>query len=149
MEQKKINEKDDGMVMDMNIEKDIFAWTQMERPFKRRTREFWLTAIAILVLVSVIFIFIKEFMLVVALLSILFLYYTMSTVEPSTIRYRITNRGIYWGDSRIEWGLLKRFWIKPNLDSEAVFFETYLKKLKNPKYILNNIDKLKNFPVKP
>ena len=33
--------------------------------------------------------------------------------------------------------------------SEAVFFETYLKKLKNPKYILNNIDKLKNFPVKP
>lgn len=141
MEKKKYEDQDDGMIMDMNIEKDIFNWSQMERPFKKRNREFWLTSMAILILVSIIFVFMKEFMLVVALFSILFLYYVMSTVPPSVIKYRITNRGIYWGDSRMEWDLLKRFWMKPNLDSEVVYFETYLRFPRQVSIVINPEDK--------
>jgi len=135
-----VKEKDE-LFLDMNLEKDIFEWEQMERPFKKRDKEFWVTSLAILILVSVIFIYLKEFLLVVALSSALFLYYAMSTVEPNKIRYRITNRGIYWGDSRMEWDLLRRFWIKPNLDSEAVFFETHLRFPRQVSMIINPEDK--------
>ena len=138
----KVKEQEE-IAMDMNIEKDIYEWVQMERPFKKRNKEFWITAIAILVLVSVIFIFIKEFLLIVALFSALFTYYALSTVEPHQIRYRITNRGIYWGDSRMEWELLRRFWIKSNLDSEAVFFETNLRFPRQVSMIINPEDKEK------
>jgi len=134
------------MVMDMNIEKDLYEWVQMDRPFKKRDREFWLTAIAILVLISIIFIYLKEFLLVVALFSALFLYYTLSTIEPNKIKYRITNRGIYWGDSRMEWGMLRRFWIKPSLDSEVINFETNLRFPRQVAVIINPEDreKIKN-----
>ena len=137
----KYRDADDGLIMDINLEKDMFVWSQMERPFKKRNKEFWLTSLAILILVSVIFFFMKEFMLVMALFSALFLYYVMSTVPPSVIKYRITNRGIYWGDSRMEWEYLKRFWIKSNLDSEAIYFETHLRFPRQLSMIINPEDK--------
>ena len=70
-EEKKVNPTeeitDDGME-----EKVLMVWEAAERAFKRRDRDFWITAIAILVLVGVIFFMIGEFFLVIALASILF-----------------------------------------------------------------------------
>ncbi len=142
MDQKNVKDKDkDGIMLDSNIEKDIYVWVQMERPFKKRNREFWLTAIAILILVSVLFVYMKEFLLIMSLFSALFLFYAMSTVEPHRIKYRLTNRGIYWGDSRMEWDLLKRFWIKNSLDSEVIYFETHLRFPRQVSMVINKEDK--------
>ena len=46
---------------DLKEERVLFEWMAPERAFQRRDRDFWITAIAILVLVAVILIFIKEF----------------------------------------------------------------------------------------
>jgi len=120
-------EKDKITYVDNNLEKDLYVWEQVERPFKRKDKNFWMTAIVLLILVSMIFFYMKEFLLIVALFSALFLFYTLSAIEPNKIKYKITNRGIYFGDSRIEWSLLNHFWIKKNLDSDAIYFETNLR----------------------
>ncbi|MFA6007878.1 MAG: hypothetical protein WC784_04535, partial [Candidatus Shapirobacteria bacterium] len=67
---------------DVNEERILFEWEAPERAYQKRNKDFWVTAVAILILVSVILIFIKEFLLIVALVSVIFMYYAMSTVPP-------------------------------------------------------------------
>ena len=57
---------------DWNEEKVLFEWEAPERAYKKRDRDFWITIIAILVLVSVILFLVKEFFLIGALISALF-----------------------------------------------------------------------------
>jgi len=136
--------------IDVNEEKVLFEWEAVERSFQQRDRDFWVTAIAILVLVSVILIFIKEFFLIVALGSVLFLYYVLSTVPPQMVKNKITNRGIYFGEMHYSWDLLSRFWFKKSLSSETIQFETQLRFPRQIPLVINekDKDKIKEIVVK-
>ncbi|MBU1129948.1 hypothetical protein KKE45_01355 [Patescibacteria group bacterium] len=112
---------------DLNEEKELFSWEAGERAFKKRDKDFWITAVAILGLVSVILFFAKEFFLVISLVAVLFLYYVLSTVPPKKIKNRLTNRGVYFGELFYAWMDLRRFWFGKSLDCEALFFETNLR----------------------
>ena len=112
---------------ELNEEKFLFSWEAAERAYQKRDRDFWITAVAILVLVSIILLFIKEFFLVIVLFSVLFLYYVLSTVPPDKISHKISNRGIYFGEVRYPWELLERFWFKQSLSTEVLEFETRLR----------------------
>jgi hypothetical protein len=112
---------------DINEERTLMEWTAAERAFQKKDRNWWITAIAILVLVSVILIFIKEFYLIIALASLLFMYYVLSTVPPGEVRYKITNRGVYMGESSHYWDILEKFWFSTSLSSEMINFGTVLR----------------------
>lgn len=114
-------------LQDVNEEKILFEWDAPERSFQRKDRDFWITAIAILVLVSIILFFVNEFPLILSLIAVMFLYYALSTVPPGIIHNKLTNRGIYFGELRYEWGLLNRFWFKKSLSSQVIAFETHLR----------------------
>lgn len=124
-----------------NEEKTLIEWDAPERAFKKRDRDFWITAVAILVLFSVVLIFIKEFFLIVALVSILFLYYALATVPPQIIKYKITNRHVYIGTAKYQWDLLFRFWFKKSLNSELLEFETNLRVPRQISLVINESDK--------
>jgi hypothetical protein len=128
---------------DLNEEKVWFEWEAAERAFKTRDRDFWITAISILVLVSIILFFIKEFFLIIALFSVLFLYYVLATVPPEKVKNKITNRGVYFGEARYSWDLLERFWFKPSLNSEMIHFETLLRFPRQVSIVINGEDKEK------
>jgi len=141
MTKKKVQkDKEDITYIDNNLEKSLFEWEQAERPYKKRDKNYWVTTIVILILVSVIFFYMKEFLLIVALFSGLFLYYSMSAITPQNISYKITNRGVYYGGSRIEWALLNRFWIKQNMDSCVIYFDTNLRFPRQISVIINEKD---------
>ena len=135
---------------DWNDEKVRFEWEAAERSYKKRDKDFWVTVISILVLTSVILFFVKEFFLIVALVSALFLYYVLSTVPPQEIKYKITNRGIYFGETRYEWDLLSRFWFAKSLDSEMIHFETILRFPRQISLVIKaeDKDKIKEIVVK-
>lgn len=144
------SQENKSVVVDLNEEKVLFEWEAAERSFQKRDKDFWITTIAILVLVSVILIFIKEFFLIIALVSVLFLFYVLSTVPPSNITNKITNRGIYFGDLRYHWNDLVRFCFKKSLSSDMILFETALRFPRQVSLIINSEDrdKLKSIIVK-
>ncbi|MFA6518119.1 MAG: hypothetical protein WCV93_00500 [Candidatus Shapirobacteria bacterium] len=125
---------------DLNEEKVLVEWEAVERSYQERDRDFWVTAIALLVLVSVILFFIKEFFLIIALGSVLFLYYVLSTVPPGKVKNKLTNRGVYFGESRYEWGWLERFWFGKSLSSKMVHFETKLRFPRQISLVINPED---------
>jgi len=105
-------------------EKDLFSWQAPARPFKRRGRDFWVRVIAIAVIGGLILFIAEGAMPVILIISILFLFYILSTVEPEIVEYRITNRGIKMAKRRTDWGALTRYWFSRRFDSQLLIFET-------------------------
>lgn len=112
---------------DLNEEKILFEWEAPERAYQKKNKDFWVTAVAILILVSVILIFIHEFFLIMALISVLFVYYALSAVPPGMVKNKLTNRGLYFGELKYEWTVLKRFWFKKSLSNETINFGTNMR----------------------
>lgn len=112
---------------DLREERELLSWEAPERVFKVKTKDFWITSIAILVLVSIILIFIKEYIAIFAAIAIMFYYYVISTVPPEKITNRLTNRGVYFGTAFYPWTNLSRFWLKKQSDYFSIHFETNLR----------------------
>ena len=106
-------------------EKELFNWSAPARPFKRMNREFWVTVIAMAAIVGLILFFAEGFMPVILIVSIIFLVYVLTTVEPQNINYLIANRGIKVGEKTFEWENLIRFWFGKRFDSPLLIVQKY------------------------
>lgn len=107
-----------------NLEKDLIVWVSPSRPFKRRDKRFYLTTISIASIVCLILFLAEGAMPVILIVSIIFLYYVLSTVEPENIEYKITSKGVKVGGGRTDWENLTRFWFGQRYDSDLLVFET-------------------------
>jgi hypothetical protein len=94
-------------------EEEVFAsWSSPSRLFKKRDREFFINIFAIVFLLSVILVFVREFVLIATVLSIVFLIYVLSTVPPEEMRHRVTNLGIESGGHFYRWEECADFWFE-------------------------------------
>jgi hypothetical protein len=105
-------------------EKDLVTWIAPARPFKRRNKEFYITMIVIAAIVGLILFLVEGFMPVILIISLVFLFYILSTVEPEEVEYKITNKGIVIAGRRTGWDILLRFWFSRRFDSELLIIET-------------------------
>ena len=65
------------------------------------------------------------FLPVLLVISVVFLFYVLSTVEPENIEYKITSLGIKIADTpRVDWTVMKRFWFSRRFDSDILVVET-------------------------
>lgn len=103
-----------------NQEKDLLTWTAPSRPFKRRNRDFYVTILAIAGLFGIVLFLIEGFMPVLLIISLVFLFYVMSTVEPEAVTYKVTTLGIKVGDKRTDWEIMTRFWFTKRFDSDLL-----------------------------
>lgn len=86
------------------------TWSSPARLFKKRNAEFYKTIGAIVFLLTIILVFASEFVLVLAMLSIVFLVYVLSTVPPENVEHRITNLGIESAGHYYRWEEIAEFW---------------------------------------
>lgn len=107
-------------------EADLLVWTAPARPFKRRDRQFYVTTISIASLVSLILFLAEGAMPVILIISLIFLYYVLSTVEPENIEYKITNKGIKIANKTTLWEQMGRFWFSKRYSSDLLVFETFV-----------------------
>lgn len=106
-------------------EKELLDWSAPARPFKRMNREFWVTIIAMAAIVGLILFFAEGFMPVILIISIIFLVYVLTTVEPEDVNYSITNKGVKIGEKTFEWKNLIRFWFGKRFDSQLLIVQKY------------------------
>lgn len=106
--------------------KDLLVWQAPARSFKRRDREYYTTIGAIIFLLAVILLFLKEWLLIGVIISLGFVSYVLSTVPPENVENKITTRGVVTGGKRYDWAFLGRFWFSAKWDSEILNIETAL-----------------------
>ncbi|HUW21164.1 MAG TPA: hypothetical protein VMW41_00700 [Candidatus Bathyarchaeia archaeon] len=88
----------------------LLTWKAPVRPFKKRNKEFYSTAVAIAFLFGVILFFLKEWFLIIAIIALLFFVYILSTVPPEETEHQITNKGISTSGKNYSWDELGIFW---------------------------------------
>jgi len=122
--QSTLNEKPQAVVVRREPEKDLVTWMAPSRPFKRRDRQFYVTTFAIAGIVSLVLFLAEGIMPVLLIISLVFLYYVLSTVEPENIEYKITSKGVKVSGKLTPWGMFNRFWFGKRFDSELLILET-------------------------
>ena len=105
-------------------EKELISWFAPSRPFKRRDKEYYITLVAIAAIVGLVLFLVEGFMPVILVISIVFLFYVMNTVEPENIEYKVTNRGIKVADKRNDWEMLNRYWFTKRFDTQLLIIES-------------------------
>ena len=106
-------------------EKDLFTWTAPARPFKRRNRKFWTTVLVMVGIFGFILLLIEGVMPVLLIISVIFLFYILTTVEPGNIDYKITNKGIRIAERLNPWPDLFRFWFTIRFDTKLLVLQTF------------------------
>lgn len=90
----------------------LLSWSSPSRLFKKRDKEYFTNIGAIVFLLIVILIFAREFLLIAAVVSIVFLIYVLSTVPPEEVEHHITNLGIESAGHYYRWDTLAEFWFE-------------------------------------
>lgn len=90
----------------------LLAWSSPSRLFKKRDKEYFTNVGAIVFLLVIILVFAREFLLIAAVVSIVFLIYVLSTVPPEEVSHRITNLGIESAGHYYRWEELSEFWFE-------------------------------------
>ncbi len=91
-------------------ERELLAWEAPSRPFKKRSREFYTTVAALVVLLSVILALAREFLLIGVIMSFGFFAYVLASVPPLKIGHRLTNKGVRSGQQLYLWQQMGRYW---------------------------------------
>lgn len=105
-------------------EKVLFSWTASARPFKRQSREFYVTALSIAVLFGLILFLIDGIMPVLLIVAFCFLFYVLHNVEPERAEYKITTFGVRVADRLTIWDDILRFWFSERMGSSVLVLET-------------------------
>ncbi len=108
------------------IEKVLLSWTAASRPFKRRSREFYITLISVVGLIGAILFLIEGAMPAILLGTLVFLFYVLSTVAPDQVEYKITTFGIRFAERLTEWEKIGRFWFVNRLGSDLLVLEVHV-----------------------
>ncbi len=106
--------------------KNLLVWRAPARSFKPRNREYYTTIAAIIFLLAVILIFLQEWMLIGVIVSLGFLAYVLSSVQPQEVENIITTKGIIIEGKRYDWNILYRFWFSQKWGNEILNIETRL-----------------------
>src|SRR5688572_16539540 len=119
-----LNTEPQAVVIRQEPERDLVTWIAPARPFKRRDRQFFVTTFAIAGIVGLILFLAEGIMPVLLIISLVFLYYILSTVEPENIEYKVTTKGIKISNKLTPWQVLLAFWFTKRFDSELMMIDT-------------------------
>jgi hypothetical protein len=110
----------------------LLSWTSPSRLFKKRDKEYFTNIGAIVFLLIVILIFAREFLLIAAVVSVVFVIYVLSTVPPEDVEHRITNLGIESAGHYYRWEELFEFWFEEQWGQTM----TIIKPVEGPRIII-------------
>lgn len=104
--------------------KDLLVWKAPSRPFKKRSKEFFTTVAAIVFLLAVILLFVKEWLLIGVVVALMFVSYVLATVPPEEITHKISTRGVRSRGRLYRWEWFTRFWFTKKWNTDILHLET-------------------------
>jgi hypothetical protein len=122
MPAKKLQKKQDPEYLDEFG--TIIEWSAPGRPFKKRTKQYFLTAILIMLLVEIILFLFSQYILMVVVVSLVFVGFSLELIPPKDFNYRISTEGIQVEDKFFLWQELYDFYFRKSDDTETLHIRT-------------------------
>ncbi len=108
----------------IKAEKELFSWEAPSRVFIKKDKDFWVKIVVASSIFGFIIFIAEGVMPVLILISVLFLFYIFTTVEPEIVVYKITTKGVRIGDSLNSWQYFTRFWFAQRGRSNFLILES-------------------------
>lgn len=106
-------------------EKSLITWKALSRPFKRRSREFYINLFSVAGLLGLIIFLIEGVVPVILIAALLFMFYVFSTIEPEHAEYSLTSYGVRINGQMIKyWDEMGLYWFSKRMDHETLIIET-------------------------
>jgi len=105
-------------------EATALEWTAPGRPFKKRTKQFYLTTLLIMLLLEIILFLFSQYLLMIVVVSLVFVGFALAAIPPKDFHYRISSEGIMIEDSFFLWRELYDFHFKKEDGIETVHVGT-------------------------
>jgi len=97
----------------IHVEEEIaLEWVAPGRPFQKKGKQFYLTALLIMLLVEIILFLFSQYMLMMVVLSLVFVSFALATIPPKDFHYRVSSEGIMIEDTFFLWKELYDFYFK-------------------------------------
>ncbi len=92
--------------------KTLISWSAPGRPFKKKSREFYVTGLMVVLLIDIILFVFSEYLLMFVVLTLYFFSVALSSVAPQNFHYRVSTQGIKVEDHFYIWDELYDFYFK-------------------------------------
>ncbi|MEK7186550.1 MAG: hypothetical protein AAB675_04295 [Patescibacteria group bacterium] len=102
----------------------LLSWHAPGRPFRKRTKQYYLTALLIMLLVQIILFLFSQYILMIVVLSLVFVSFVLASVPPHDFHYRISSEGITVEDHFFLWQELYDFYFKKVEGSDVLHIRT-------------------------
>jgi hypothetical protein len=104
--------------------KTLLSWHAPGRPFIKRSKEYFVNIILIMLALEVILFLFSQYMLMMVVASLVFLAYALATVPPHDFQYKITSEGILVEDHFFLWQELYDFYFTRREATEILHIRT-------------------------
>lgn len=105
--------------------KTLLSWHAPGRPFRKKGKEYYATVLLIGLLIEIILFLFSEYILMMAVASLIFLSFVLATVAPRDFHYKITTEGIQIEDFFYIWDELYDFYFKEIDHQDTLFLRTH------------------------
>jgi uncharacterized membrane protein YdbT with pleckstrin-like domain len=108
-----------------NEVKTLLAWTAPGRPFRKRTKQYYLTSLLIMLFVEILLFLFSQYMLMLVVLTLVFVAFALASVPPRDFHYRISTEGITVEDHFFLWQELYDFYFKKRNRIDVLHIRTH------------------------
>lgn len=108
-----------------NTVKTILEWSAPGRPFRKRSKQYYLTTLLIMLLVEVVLFLFSQYFLMLVVLSLVFVAFALNSVAPSNFKYRISSEGVTVEDHFFLWQELYDFYFKKREGVDVAHIRTH------------------------
>ncbi len=112
-------------VLSPNEVKTLLAWTAPGRPFRKRGKQYYLTALLITLLIEIILFLFSQYLLMLVVVSLVFVAFALNTVPPRNFHYRISTEGITIEDHFFLWQELYDFYFLKREGIDVLHIRTH------------------------
>ena len=110
--------------VDQSEDLTLLEWEAPGRPFKKRTKQYYLTALLITLLAETILFLFSEYLLMFVVAALLFVTFALASVPPKLFRYRVSSEGIQIEDRFFLWQELYDFYFLKREGEETLHVRT-------------------------
>ncbi|MDE2588662.1 MAG: hypothetical protein KGL95_03225 [Patescibacteria group bacterium] len=104
--------------------KTILEWTAPGRPFVKRGRQYFATALLIMFLVEIILFLFSQYLLMLVIVSLVFVSFALASVPPHDFTYRISTQGFFLEDHFFLWKELYDFFFSKQSGQDVLVLRT-------------------------
>lgn len=106
--------------------KTLISWTAPGRPFRKKGKDFYISSLLVVFLISVILFIFSQYLLMFVVGALYFLALSLASVPPKNFHYRISNQGIKVEDHFYIWDELYDFYFKRIDNTDVLIVRTHV-----------------------